>query len=60
MARIPKNVRFRKDQVAALMAMTDAETDCSTLVRKAVDRFLEKGNSSKETTKTVQQQPRRR
>jgi len=45
MARIPKNVRFRKDQVAALMAMTDAETDFSTLVRKAVDRFLEKGNS---------------
>lgn len=39
-AKVPKNVRFRKDQIAALAAMENAETDFSALVRIAVDNLI--------------------
>lgn len=40
-AKVPKNVRFRKDQIAALAAMENAETDFSALVRIAVDNLID-------------------
>lgn len=46
-AKIPKNIRFRKDQVAALEEMQDAETDFSALVRKAVDELLAKRQTAR-------------
>jgi len=39
-AKIPKNIRFRPDQVEALDALETEETDFSTWVRIAVDEML--------------------
>lgn len=46
-AKIPKNVRFRKDQIAALNELQDEETDFSELVRTAVDELLLKRQTSR-------------
>lgn len=40
--KIPKNIRFRPDQVAELEAMETDETDFSSWVRIAVDQMLQK------------------
>lgn len=47
-AKIPKNVRFRPDQISALERLQSSETDFSALVRTAVDRYLESGASVRE------------
>jgi hypothetical protein len=39
-AKVPKNIRFRPDQIAALTKLQTVETDFSALVRTAVDRYL--------------------
>jgi hypothetical protein len=46
-AKIPKNIRFRQDQIEALAELEDTETDFSALVRKAVDDMLERRRSAR-------------
>lgn len=46
-AKIPKNIRFRVDQIKALEEMETAETDFSALVRTAVDELLKKRRTAR-------------
>jgi hypothetical protein len=46
-AKIPKNIRFRQDQIDGLAEMETAETDFSALVRTAVDDLLAKRRNAR-------------
>jgi hypothetical protein len=46
-AKIPKNIRFRQDQIDALAELETAETDFSALVRTAVDDLLAKRRAAR-------------